>query len=177
MALSITELEAARLARLMQLLGHPLRFRMMAALAADGPGSATRMTERLGGAVSVGDCDYHLKELLTGGVIAIHDERKVRGGRESIYRVVPRSNWPIAAPLGHFISCLLPALNLPAIGPFQIAVRLKLDRQAVADVAALNQETRTSAAGIEAESRTRLKAEGSGVGTPVVLDLGLLDAG
>jgi predicted ArsR family transcriptional regulator len=80
-----------------RLLNHPLRVRLMAALATTGPGSATSFSDQFGDA-SVGDCHYHLKELRKGGAIELARSRQVRGATERVYRLTPQSpsHWQTA---------------------------------------------------------------------------------
>lgn len=105
MTVSVKAAEA--IARLASLLSHPLRVRLMAALATEGPGSATSFSDHFGD-VSVGDCHYHLTALRNGGVIELVRSRQVRGATERIYRLRPRSRWRGAQYFRPFIDVLLP---------------------------------------------------------------------
>lgn len=102
---------AAEVAELANLLGHPLRVRLMTALAVDGSGSATVFSGQFGD-VTVGDCHYHLTALRDGGVVKLVHSRQVRGATERIYRLNPRSRCR-AQQLRHFIDLLLTATNSP----------------------------------------------------------------
>lgn len=82
---------AGEIARLANLLGHPLRIRLLKALADSGPGSATMFSGQFGDA-TVGDCHYHLKALKRGGMVELDHSRAVRGVTERIYRLTP-SRW------------------------------------------------------------------------------------
>lgn len=94
---------ADEIARLASLLSHPLRIRLMLALAATGPSSATVLSLQLGD-VTVGDCHYHLRTLKDGGVIKLVRSRSVRGATERVYRLVPRT--PVARGAAHLRLCL-----------------------------------------------------------------------
>lgn len=99
---------ADEIARFAGLLRHPLRVRLMRALAATGPSSATVLSDQLGD-VSVGDCHYHLKTLREGGVIKLVDSRSVRGATERIYRLAPRTRTTRGAThLRQFIDEVMP---------------------------------------------------------------------
>ncbi len=78
---------AGEIARLAGLLDHPLRIRLLHALAI-GPSSATVLSVQLGD-VSVGDCHYHLTTLKDGGAIKLAHSRSVRGATERVYRLAP----------------------------------------------------------------------------------------
>lgn len=80
---------AEEIARLAFLLNHPLRIRLLLALAATGPSSATVLSAQLGD-VTVGDCHYHLTKLKDGGIIKLVYSRAVRGATERVYRLAPR---------------------------------------------------------------------------------------
>lgn len=105
---SVSVEAATAIARLTNLLGHPLRVRLMAALAAVGSGSATLFSGQFGD-VTVGDCHYHLTKLKDGGIVELIDSRQVRGATERVYRLAPRSRWHGARQLRRFIDALLPA--------------------------------------------------------------------
>ncbi len=99
---------ADEIARLAGLLNHPLRVRLLHALAA-GPGSATVLSAQLGD-VSVGDCHYHLKTLKDGGAIKLARSRSVRGATERVYRLVPMKRTTGGAmQLRDFIDAVLPS--------------------------------------------------------------------
>jgi DNA-binding transcriptional ArsR family regulator len=85
--------EAAQVA---MTLSHPLRIRLLIALAASGPGSATMFSAQFGDA-SVGDCHYHLKVLRKAGVVELARSRPVRGVTERVYRLTLPSRWTDAA--------------------------------------------------------------------------------
>jgi len=82
---------ADEIARMANLLGHPLRIRLLTALADAGPGSPTLFSGQFGDA-TVGDCHYHLKALRNGGMVELDHSRPVRGVTERIYRLAP-SRW------------------------------------------------------------------------------------
>lgn len=102
--------EAARFARA---LGHPLRVRLLTALATIGPGSPTMFSGRFGD-TSVGDCHYHLKTLRTAGLADLSHSRPVRGVTERVYRLTPRSAWQGAA--GHLLEALDVLMPTTSIG-------------------------------------------------------------
>jgi DNA-binding transcriptional ArsR family regulator len=77
------------------LLSHPLRVRLLTALATTGPGSATSFSGQFGDA-SVGDCHYHLKALRKAGAIELARSRAVRGATERVYRLTPQPRWQSA---------------------------------------------------------------------------------
>jgi DNA-binding transcriptional ArsR family regulator len=97
---------AAAVAQLASVFGHPLRIRLITALASNGTGSATTFSEEFGD-VSVGDCHYHLTTLRKGGVIELVRTRKVRGAKERVYRLVPRDRWGEKGRLGYLIDAVL----------------------------------------------------------------------
>jgi DNA-binding transcriptional ArsR family regulator len=97
---------AEDIARLASVLNHPLRIRLLLALAASGLGSATVLSIQLGD-VSVGDCHYHLTTLEDGGFIKLARSRSVRGATERVYRLAP---WDLATKrLRDFIDVAMPA--------------------------------------------------------------------
>jgi predicted ArsR family transcriptional regulator len=114
-ALSVED--ANEIAGLASLLSHPLRARLLTALATTGPGSATLFSGRFGDA-TVGDCHYHLKVLRKDGVVELDHSRPVRGVTERVYRLARPSRLPGALPLRHFADLLLAAAagNSPKLG-------------------------------------------------------------
>jgi predicted ArsR family transcriptional regulator len=98
--------DAAAVAQLASLFGHPLRIRLVTALASRGTGSATSFSQKFGD-VSVGDCHYHLTALQKGGVIELIRTRKVRGATERVYRLVPRDRWREKGQLGYLFDAVL----------------------------------------------------------------------
>lgn len=97
---------AAAVAKLASLFGHPLRIRLVSALASSRTGSATSFSEKFGD-VSVGDCHYHLTALQKGGVIELVRTRKVRGATERVYRLIPRDRWREKGQLGYMFDAVL----------------------------------------------------------------------
>jgi DNA-binding transcriptional ArsR family regulator len=83
---------AQEIAEWADLLGHPLRVRLLTALATTGPGSATSFSGQFGDA-SVGDCHYHLRTLREAGAIELTRSRAVRGATERVYRLTPQLRW------------------------------------------------------------------------------------
>jgi DNA-binding transcriptional ArsR family regulator len=59
--------------RSLRAIAHPLRFRMLGLLAAEGPSTATKLAERLG--ESTGSTSYHLRQLARHGFIEEDPER------------------------------------------------------------------------------------------------------
>ena len=107
---------ADEVAQMARLLSHPLRVRLLTALAASGPGSPTTFSGRFGDA-SVGDCHYHLKTLRGAGVVELAHSRPVRGVTEQIYRLTPRSRWRgMAEQLRRTLDVLLPTPRTPLRG-------------------------------------------------------------
>lgn len=99
---------AEETARLASLLGHPLRIRLMLALATNGPSSATLLSVQLGD-VTVGDCHYHLTTLKDGGVIKLVRSRSVRGATERVYRLAPQTRATRRAThLRHLMDVVMP---------------------------------------------------------------------
>jgi DNA-binding transcriptional ArsR family regulator len=80
--------EPARLndARIMRALAHPLRLRILALLASDGPASVTALSRRVG--ESTASVSYHLSQLARFGVVEEATEARV--GRERPWRAVHR---------------------------------------------------------------------------------------
>ena len=107
---------ARAVARLAKLLDHPVRIRLMTALATDGPGSATTFSDRFGD-VSVGDCHYHLTTLRNGGLIELIDSRPVRGATERVYRLRPWSDWGGARQFLRVVDLLVAAEGAGATTP------------------------------------------------------------
>lgn len=90
------------------LLDHPLRVRLMFALATTGPSSATGLSVQLGD-VTLYDCHYHLTKLRKGGAIKLVRSRPVRGATERVYRLAPRPRTMRAAMhLRDFMDVVLP---------------------------------------------------------------------
>jgi len=111
---------ADEIARLASLLNHPLRIRLMLALATTGPSSATVLSNQLGD-VTVSDCHYHLTTLREGGVIKLARSRPVRGATERVYRLAPRPRTARGAMhLRHFLDVVMPATiaagSAPVVG-------------------------------------------------------------
>jgi DNA-binding transcriptional ArsR family regulator len=71
-------------------LAHPLRVRMLEALADDGPATASGLAERFG--ESSGATSYHLRQLARHGFIEEDEQR--RGGRQRWWRIL-RRGWSI----------------------------------------------------------------------------------
>jgi len=163
---------AGEISRLMKLFSHPIRQQILTALAADGPASPTTLSERFPD-YTVGDCNYHLSALKSGGVVAIARSRQVRGANERIYRVEPRSAWPFKPRLHPLISYMLPAIS-SAADPFAVAVPVTLDARGVEDATAATSEVRSRAAKIEAAARSRLDRPGSARAIEAVLAIGFL---
>ena len=112
---------ADEIARLASLLNHPLRIRLMLALATTGPSSATVLSLQLGD-VTVGDCHYHLTTLRDGGIIKLVRSRSVRGATERVYRLAPRKRTTGGATqLRDFIDLVMPTMISAASTP-EIAV-------------------------------------------------------
>lgn len=59
--------------RSLRAIAHPLRFRMLGLLSAEGPSTATKLAERLG--ESTGSTSYHLRQLARHGFIEEDSER------------------------------------------------------------------------------------------------------
>lgn len=96
---------------------HPLRIRLMLALSATGPSSATVLAVQLGD-VTVGDCHYHLTKLKDGGAIKLVRSRPVRGATERVYRLAPRPRVARgAAHLRHFIEMVMPTTTSAGSAP------------------------------------------------------------
>ena len=109
MSASLDAKTAEGVAEWASLLNHPLRVRLITALAG-GPGSATKFAAQFGD-TNVGDCHYHLKELKAGKVIELARSRPVRGATERVYRLTPRSRsrWEEARRLRGLLDLLLDA--------------------------------------------------------------------
>lgn len=117
---------AEEIARLASLLNHPLRIRLMIALATIGPSSATALSVQLGG-VTVGDCHYHLMTLRDGGAIKLVRSRAVRGATERVYCLAPQTRASRGAThLRHFIDLVMPTAISAEIAP---AVTASADRK------------------------------------------------
>lgn len=174
MSAPISEDAAVEVSRLMKLLGHPFRLRIVEALASDGPASPTTLSDRFG-ACTVGDCNYHLRALERGGLVTIGRSRRVRGAQERIYEIEPRSRWPFQSRLGPLITLIVPATT-SAAEPFLIAMPVTLDERGVTDAIAAIRAARTKAARIEAAAQRRLVGADPGDAIAAVLATGLLDA-
>lgn len=106
-----TSSPATEAALFAKLLSHPVRIRLMLALAATGTSSATMLSVQLGD-VTVGDCHYHLTKLKDGGAIKLVRSRPVRGATERVYRLAPRPRVAQGAMyLRHFIDVSMPAVQ------------------------------------------------------------------
>ena len=75
--------ETTRDARMMKALSHPLRWRILDALAA-GPASPSMIATALG--EPLGNVSYHVKILLSYDAIELVETRPVRGALEHVYR-------------------------------------------------------------------------------------------
>ncbi|WP_026423246.1 winged helix-turn-helix domain-containing protein [Actinokineospora inagensis] len=60
-------------------LAHPLRLRLLELLRLDGPATATRLAERVGG--NTGNISWHLRQLAAAGFIEDHEERGTKRER------------------------------------------------------------------------------------------------
>jgi predicted ArsR family transcriptional regulator len=80
---------ADEIARFATLLSHPLRIRLLLALATNGQVSAMMLSVQLGGNVTLYDCHYHLRKLRDGGAIELVLSRSVRGATERVYCLAP----------------------------------------------------------------------------------------
>jgi DNA-binding transcriptional ArsR family regulator len=154
-------------------LGHPLRVRILRALAA-GSSSATRLSREFGD-VDQKDAFYHLRVLEKSDVVELERTRQVRGGNESIFRLRPRASWgklwaalPLSvlsgwssAGLRQFVEVALSALDAGALDNRDdstfTAAPVMVDCQGYGEI----NDALSAALGIvdrvEAESRRRLK--------------------
>lgn len=99
---------AGEIARFASLLDHPLRVRLMLALATSGPSSATVLSVQLGD-VTLYDCHYHLTKLRDGGIIKLVHSRPVRGATERVYCLAPRPRATRGIMhLRHFLDVVVP---------------------------------------------------------------------
>lgn len=73
-----------RLAAIAKTLAHPLRIRIITAMATGEPASAARLTERFGDVI-IGTCSYHVRKLALAGVLVLIEERQARGAVEHRY--------------------------------------------------------------------------------------------
>ena len=73
--------------RMMKALSHPLRWRILDALAA-GPASPSMIATELG--EPLGNVSYHVKILLSYDAIELVETRPVRGALEHVYRAIER---------------------------------------------------------------------------------------
>jgi hypothetical protein len=165
---------AREIAHLMKLFRHPARLRIVTSLAVDGPASPSLLAERFED-LTLGDCNYHCRMLAGGGVATIGRSRKVRGVRERIYQIEPRSNWPFKPRLYPLIAYMLPATT-SASEPFLFAMPLKLDARGVKDAVAAIRVTRKKVARIEAAALSRLQDADPANAINAVLTTGFLDA-
>ena len=84
--------------RALEALAHPLRWRLLALLRADGPATATRLAERV--QESSGLTSYHLRKLAEVGLVEEDRDRGTR--RERWWRAVHEvTNWSPADFLGN----------------------------------------------------------------------------
>lgn len=168
---------ASEVARLMKLFSHPFRLQIVNTLALEGVASATTLSARFDD-VSLGDCNYHLRALQSGGAIALVKSRKVRGAEERIYRIEPLSRWPFNPRLLPIIRELVPEASQEPFEPVAITVSLALDQRGAADAASVISGARSKAVAIAAEARSRLEgAQGPTVARSAVLIIGSVDGG
>jgi DNA-binding transcriptional ArsR family regulator len=103
--------DATHETRMMKALSHPLRWRILEALAT-GPASPSMIATELG--EPLGNVSYHVKILLSYDAIELVETRPVRGALEHVYRAVERpllndAQWaklPAAVRRDHFNNAL-----------------------------------------------------------------------
>lgn len=160
------------MAALVSALGHPLRLKILAALAA-GPNSATRL-ERQFGEVP-GSVFYHLQVLQRVDVLEIARSRKVRGATERTFRLRPHASWgrlwesvPLAALSGfrsvafrQFVDVVIEALKSGGLDGRAdttfMAMPITVDRQGLGEVSEAMQAALAVADRVAVESSGRIK--------------------
>lgn len=170
----ISEEAAEEIARLMRLFSHPWRMRLATVLAVDGPASASMLSDRFDD-LTTSDCSYHMGVLKQGGIFTIAESRPVRGAKEQIYRIEPRSRWPFKPRLHPLIAYLIPALTSPT-EPFFVVLPLELDLHGVWDVRARLKAIPPRVDRIGAAAQRRLQGAPLASGTRAILTTGFLDA-
>ncbi|HEY0317008.1 MAG TPA: helix-turn-helix domain-containing protein [Solirubrobacterales bacterium] len=145
---------ANAVAGLATVFSHPLRIRIITALAAE-PASATMLSSRFGD-VSVSDCFYHFSALKKGGIVELVRSRKVRGAKERIYSLAPRSRWRDSQLLRPFIDALL-AMSLETRAVTATTVPLVIDAQGFSEVAEVLRDTLHAVDQVADESQERLR--------------------
>ena len=103
--------DATHETRMMKALSHPLRWRILEALAA-GPASPSMIATELG--EPLGNVSYHVKILLQYDAIELVETRPVRGALEHVYRAIERpflndAQWaklPVTVRRDHFNNAL-----------------------------------------------------------------------
>lgn len=170
-------------ARLAVALGHPVRIRILDALASS-PSSATRLEQRLGDLRNT--AYYHLQVLEKLGVIEVDGTRQVRGATESTFRLRPRASWgklweviplPVlsgwrSAAFRQFVDVALAALNTGSLDDREqttfTASPIRLDRRGLGEVNEAVQETLKTVEQVERASRRRLARNPEGEVSAVV---------
>ncbi len=163
---------AIEISWLMKLFSHPLRVQIVNSLVVDGPASASMLSERFD--LTIGDCNYHLGALKDGGVASVMRSRKVRGAKERIYRIEPRSRWPFKPRLHPLITYMVPTTS-SASESFLVALPVRLDARGAADAAAAISAARKKAAQIEAASQCRIQDADPAEAINAVLTTGRVD--
>lgn len=151
--------------------GHPLRVRILDALAA-GPSSASRMEAEFGDAGT--GVHYHLRALEKLNVVELHETRPVRGFAQYVFRLRPRASWgklweaiplPIlpgwrSAAFRQFVEVAVAALNAGALNDRVdttfTAGAITLDRKGLGEVNEAFQGVLKTVDQIERSSRRRL---------------------
>lgn len=171
------------IASLAAALGHPLRVRILDALAA-GPSSASGLEAEFGDAGN--SVHYHLRVLEKLNVVELHEMRPVRGFTEYVFRLRPRASWgrlweaiPLPALSGwrstafrQFVEVALAAFNAGTlddrVDTTFTAGAITLDRRGVAEVNDAFREVLKTVSRIERSSRRRLVRNPDGeIGTVI----------
>ncbi len=171
------------IANLAAALGHPLRIRILDALAA-GPSSASGLEAKIDDAGN--SVHYHLRVLEKLNVVELHETRPVRGFTEYVFRLRPRASWgrlweaiPLPALSGwrgtafrQFVEVAVTALDAGGlddrVDTTFTAGAIALDRRGVAEVNDAFKEVLKTVDRIEQASRRRLVRNPDGeIGTVV----------
>ena len=127
---------AEELSRLLKLLNHPLRSRILRELSTAGAASPSELARRFGDCAP-DLCNHHVGVLLREEVVARVGSRPVRGATTArIYQVRPRSDWPFSSQWDPLVDLLVPTARWDT-AQSAVGLPLLLDRRGAEELTEL----------------------------------------